>query len=97
MELKTITPVHIGTGETLNQIDGFYDNKQWHRIDIDAVLAAISESELKCLTDAMGGHGFRWGRYLLTNQLSARYTLPCPEDPQATEIREAMKPLSAAR
>ena len=90
-KLKTITPVHIGTGETLSQIDGFYENGRWHRIDIDAVLAAIPESELNRLTIAMGGRDFQWKGYLPTNQPSASYTLPCPEDPQETEIREAMK------
>ena len=90
-QLKTITPVHIGTGEILTQIDGFYDNRRWHRIDIDAVLAAIPESELNRLTIAMGQRNFQWGRYLPTNQPSASYTLPCPEDPRETEIREAMK------
>ena len=90
-QLKTITPVHIGTGERLSQIDGFYDNGQWHRIDLDAVLAAIPESELNQLTIAMGGRDFQWGRYLPTNQPAAAYTLPCPEDPRETEIREAIK------
>ena len=90
-QLKTITPVHIGTGETLSQIDGFYDNGRWHRVDIDAVLAAIPESELNRLTIAMGQRNFQWGRYLPANQRSASYTLPCPEDPRETEIREAIK------
>ncbi len=90
-QLKTITPVHIGTGETLSQIDGFYDNGRWHRIDIDAVLAAIPESELNRLTVAMGGRDFQWRRYLPKNQPSSRYTLPCPEDPRETEIRETIK------
>ena len=90
-QLKTITPVHIGTGETLSQIDGFYNNGQWHRIDVDAVLAAVPESELNQLTIAMGQRDFQWSRYLPTKQSSARYTLPCPEDPRETEIREAIK------
>ena len=90
-QLKTITPVHIGTGETLSQIDGFYNNGQWQRIDIDAVLAATPESELNRLTIAMGKPGFQWRRHLPRNRSSARYTLPCPADPQETEIREAMK------
>ena len=90
-QLKTITPVHIGTGETLSQIDGFYDNGRWHRIDIDAVLAAVPESELNRLTIAMGQRNFQWGRYLPTNQPSASYTLPCAEDPRETEIRETIK------
>ena len=94
-QLKTITPVHIGTGETLSQIDGFYDNGRWHRIDLDAVLAAIPESDLNRLTIAMGGRNFRWKGHLPTNQPFTRYTLPCPEDPQETEIREAMKHPSA--
>ena len=90
-QLKTITPVHIGTGETLSQIDGFYDNGRWHRIDIDAVLAAIPESELNRLTIAMGQRNFQWRGYLPANQPSARYTLSCPEDPRETEIREVIK------
>ena len=90
-QLKTITPVHIGTGETLSQIDGFYDNGRWHRIDLDAVLAAFPESELNRLTIAMGQRDFQWGRYLPTNQRSASYALLCPEDPRETEIREAIK------
>ena len=90
-QLKTITPVHIGTGETLSHIDGFYDSGRWHRIDIDAVLAAIPESELNRLTVAMGGRDFQWQRYLPTNQSSSRYTLPCPEDPRETEIHETIK------
>ena len=90
-QLKTITPVHIGTGETLSQIDGFYDNGRWHRIDLDAVLAVVPESELNRLTIAMGQRDFQWGRYLPTNQPSASYTLPCAEDPRETEIREAIK------
>ena len=90
-QLKTITPVHIGTGETLTQIDGFYDNGRWHRVDLDAVLAAIPESDLNRLTTAMGGRNFQWDRYLPTDQRSAAYTLPCPENPRETEIREAIK------
>ncbi len=90
-QLKTITPVHIGTGETLSQIDGFYDNGQWHRVDLDRVLAAIPESELNRLTIAMGRRDFGWRRYLPTNQASASYILPCPEDPRETEIRESIK------
>ena len=90
-QLKTITPVHIGTGETLSQIDGFYENGRWHRVDLDAVLAAVPESELNRLTIAMGQRNFQWGRYLPTNQPSASCTLPCPENPRETEIRETIK------
>ena len=90
-QLKTITPVHIGTGETLSQIDGFYHNGQWNRIDVDAVLAMIDESELSRLTIAMGQRDFQWQRYRPMNQLSTAYTLPCPEAPGETEIREAFK------
>ena len=90
-QLKTITPVHIGTGETLSQIDGFYDAGRWHRINLDAVLRGIPESDLNRLTIAMGQRDFQWKGYLPMNQTSARYTLPCPEDPRETEIREAIK------
>ena len=90
-QLKTITPVHIGTGETLNQIDGYYNNGWWYRVDLDAVLKAMPESELNRLTIAMGQRNFQWRRYLPKNHTSTAYTLRCPEDPGETEIREAIK------
>ena len=65
---------------------------RWHRIDIDAVLAAIPESELNRLTIAMGQRGFQWGGYLPTDQPSASYTLSVPRRSAGeTEIREVIK------
>ena len=37
-QLQTVTPVHIGSGETLNHIDGYYANGRWYPIDLDKVL-----------------------------------------------------------
>ena len=93
-QLQTVTPVHIGSGETLNHIDGCYANGRWYRIDLDKVLAHPS-TDLNALTSEMAQRDFRWERHLQQHnadltELSA-YTLPCPQSPEEVEIREAIK------
>ena len=93
-QLQTITPVHIGTGETLNFMDGCYTNGRWYHIDLDKVLAHPS-TDLNALTSDMVQRGFRWERYLQQHntdlsELSA-YHLSCPQNPEDVEIREAIK------
>ena len=93
-QLQTITPVHIGTGETLNFMDGCYTNGRWYHIDLDKVLAHPS-TDLNALTSEMSQRGFRWERYLQQHntdlsELSA-YNLSCLQNPEDVEIREAIK------
>ena len=93
-QLQTITPVHIGTGETLNFMDGCYTNGRWYHIDLDKVLVHPS-TDLNALTSDMAQRGFRWERYLQQHntdlsELSA-YHLSCPQNPEDVEIREAIK------
>ena len=93
-QLQTLTPVHIGSGETLNFMDGCYANGRWYRIDLDKVLAHPS-TDLNALTSEMAQRGFRWERYLRQHgsglsELSA-YSLLCPQSPEEVEIREAIK------
>ena len=93
-QLQTLTPVHIGSGETLSHIDGCYANGRWYRIDLDKVLAHPS-TDLNALTSEMTQRGFRWERYLRQygsdlSELSA-YNLPCSQSPEEVEIREAIK------
>ncbi len=94
-ELKTITPVHIGTGEKLSQIDGFYADRLWYRVNLDSVLTELPESQLNPLTIQMGKRDFRWDKRFQSLDLTAdpfcAYALDCPEDPGTTEIREAIK------
>ncbi|MBI1928961.1 type III-A CRISPR-associated RAMP protein Csm5 [Candidatus Poribacteria bacterium] len=94
-ELKTITPVHVGTGEKLSQIDGFYADRLWYRVNLDPVLTELPESKLNQLTVQMGQRGFRWQKHFegldLTGDRFCAYALACPEDPGETEIREAIK------
>jgi len=93
-ELKTISPVHIGTGTKLSHIDGFYANGKWHRVNLDAVLADPNV-DLRRLTNAMGQPGFRWPENTrgldLTTERFHHYALNCPQDPTESEMREAMK------
>ena len=93
-QLETITPVHIGSGETLNQIDGYHDNGRWYRIDLDSVLAHPS-TDINALTSEMSQRGFRWGDHLSRRNMDpaelAAYSLVCPQSPEEVEIREAIK------
>ena len=93
-QLQTVTPVHIGSGETLSHIDGCYTNGRWYHIDLDKVLEHPS-TDLNALTSDMAQRGFRWERYLRQHntdlsELSA-YNLSCPQSPEEVEIREAIK------
>ena len=93
-QLQTLTPVHIGSGETLNQIDGYYANGRWYHIDLDRVLAHPS-TDLNALTSEMSQHQFRWHRYLSDRNIDpsecSDYSLICPQSPETVEIREAIK------
>jgi len=93
-QIQTVTPVHIGSGETLNQIDGYYANGRWYHIDLDRVLAHPS-TDLNALTSDMGKRGFRWERHLRQRSIDpaalSAYNLPCPQSPEEVEIREAIK------
>ena len=93
-KLETITPVHIGSGETLNHIDGYYANGRWYHIDLDKVLAHPN-ADINALTSEMGQRDFRWGRYLKQRNMVATefaaYSLLCAQDPETTDIRESIK------
>ena len=92
--LQILTPVHIGSGEALNQINGCYLNGRWYHIDLDKVLAHPS-TDLNALTSDMADRNFRWQRHLQqhTTDLSelSAYSLVCPQSPEEVEIREAIK------
>ena len=93
-QLETITPVHIGSGEVLNQIDGYYADGRWYRIDLDRVLMHPS-ADINALTSEMSQRGFRWGDHLSRRNMEpaelSAYSLACPQSPEEVEIREAIK------
>lgn len=92
--LQTITPVHIGSGEVLNHIDGCYDNGRWYNIDLDKVLTHPS-TDINALTSEMSRREFRWQTYLSRHNLDpvelSNYSLICTQSPETTDIREAIK------
>ena len=93
-KLETVTPVHIGSGEILNHIDGCYVNGRWYHINLDKVLEHPT-TDVNALTSEMSRRDFRWQRYLQNydtdlSELSA-YSLPCQQSPETGEIREAIK------
>lgn len=93
-QLQTLTPVHIGSGETLNHIDGYYANGRWYHIDLDKVLAHPG-TNFSALTNEMGRRDFRWARHLSQRNIDpstlSAYSLPCLQSPEEIEIREALK------
>ena len=95
-QLEILTPVHIGTGETLNFMDGCYANGKWYRMDLDKLLAHPSVDR-NALTSEMSRRDFRWEGYLQQYNIEpaelAAYGLTCPQSPEETEIREAIKTL----
>ncbi|MGQ4808494.1 hypothetical protein NKDENANG_01877 [Candidatus Entotheonellaceae bacterium PAL068K] len=91
--LTCLSPVHVGTGTQLSKFDGAYDERQWVVIDLDAVLAhGVNPHEL---ARDMSHRDFAWANWLYHKHLSpldmAVYALPCPQDPEAVPIREAIK------
>ena len=93
-KLETITSVHIGSGDTLNHIDGYYANGRWHRIDLDKVLAHPN-TDINALTSEMAERDFRWSNYFSRHNMNAAelstYSLLCAQSPETTDIREAIK------
>ena len=93
-QLETLTPVHIGTGETLNFMDGCYADGRWYHIDLDKVLKHPS-TDINALTSEMAQRNFRWQRYLQQRNMNptdfSAYSLPCQQSPEAGDIREAIK------
>ena len=93
-KLETITPVHVGSGETLNFMDGYYANGTWHRIDLDKVLQHPA-TDINTLTSEMSQRDFRWSDYFSRHNMNgaelSTYSLLCAQSPETTDIREAIK------
>jgi len=69
-KLETVTPVHIGTGETLNFMDGCYVNDRWYHIELDKVLAHPA-TDINGLTSEMSQRNFRWNDYFSRHKMNA--------------------------
>ena len=93
-QLQILTPVHIGTGETLNHIDGYYANGRWYHIDLEQVLAHPT-TDINALTADMGRRDFRWERYFRQHNMDPAevsvYSLSCLQNPETGDIREAIQ------
>lgn len=91
--LTCLTPVHVGTGVQYSKFDGAYQDRHWHVIDLDKVLAKGVDAN--GLARAMQSRTFSWAGWLgnqhMTSTEGALYALPCPQDPDETPVREALK------
>src|SRR5215831_7377765 len=88
-----LCPIHIGTGTQFGKFDGVYHDRQWHYIDLDQVLASgVNANEL---AKAMNSRNFSWATWLRDKSIApsdvTTCMLPCPQDPEETPIREAIK------
>ena len=91
--LTCLTPVHIGTGVQYSKFDGTYQDRHWHVMDLDKVLARGADAN--ALARAMDSRTFSWSDWLGQQQMTppegALYALPCPQAPEDTPVREGMK------
>ncbi|HXF06612.1 MAG TPA: type III-A CRISPR-associated RAMP protein Csm5 [Blastocatellia bacterium] len=91
--LRCLSPVHVGTGRQFTKFDGVYHERRWYVIDLDRVL--MHGVDATVLARDMSERAFTWsawlgGRAIAPSDVSA-YDLPCPQDPEETPVREAMK------
>lgn len=88
-----LSPVHIGTGMQFSKFDGVYHDGRWYLIDLDKVLSCGGDAN--ALARAMGDRNFMWAVWLRNNRIApaevTAYALPCPQDPEETPVREALK------
>ena len=98
-QLQTLTPVHIGSGETLNQIDGYSANDRWYHIDLDRILADPS-TDINALTSEMSQRDFRWHRYLSQRNIEpsevSYYSLCVHKAPKTSKSEKPSKRLTNA-
>ncbi len=94
--LKTLSPVHVGTGNQLSQLDYVYD-KQANEViilDFDALLGR-PEVDAEELTRSLQNAGFSMEQLLRTyripSQEVARYRLAADGNPNDQPIREQLK------
>lgn len=88
-----LSPVHIGTGTQFGKCDGLYHDRRWHLIDLDKMLRHGGDT--RALATAMSDRNFTWAAWLRNRGMApaevTAYVLPCPQDPEDTPVREALK------
>lgn len=92
--LTCLSPVHVGAGTQLSKFDGVYHDRQWFVINLDTILAHPGV-DANALAHAMSARNFSWAVWLQQHGLAAAemalYALPCPQDPEAVAVRDAIK------
>ena len=91
--LTSLSPIHVGSGTLFTQFDGVYQDKRWYLIDLDRVLER--NVDFNRLSREMSDRNFAWVTWLRQNSINPSdveaYSCPCPEDPNNTPVREAIK------
>lgn len=85
-------PVHVGTGTSFTRLDSVYNSetRMWMPVDLDKV-----NTDPHQLAREMEKPDFAWILWLRQNHVKpdevALYQLSCSQDPENTEVREAIK------
>lgn len=91
--IHCLSPVHVGTGRQFTKFDGVYHERRWYMIDLDRVL--MRGVDANALARDMSERAFTWSAWLQERAIApsdvSAYDLPCPQDPEETPIREAVK------
>jgi CRISPR-associated protein Csm5 len=94
-ELEVISPLHIGSGDVLTRFDYVWERGRLYAVSLDKLMAQ-PRIAAEALTDWLSTPGFNMGRYVLETArldlaMVARYGIPCPSDPDGTNVSQQIK------
>ena len=94
-ELKTVTPLHIGTGSKYSGAEFVLKDGKLYRVSIDKLLKKLSESQIKDLTDRLEDYRFSLTDFLRGKDINladiAKYAIRFEGDRGVKEISEQIK------
>ena len=94
-KLKTITPLHIGTGSKYSRAEFVLTDGNLHRVSLDNLLRKLSEEQIGDLTVRLEDYGFSLADFLKDKDIDladiTKYISKFKEDRGVKEISEQIK------
>jgi hypothetical protein len=94
-ELKTITPLHIGTGSKYSGAEFVLKDGKLHRVSIDKLLKKLSKDQIGDLTDRLEDYRFSLADFLRGKDIKladiTKYAIRFEGDRGVKEISEQIK------
>jgi CRISPR type III-A-associated RAMP protein Csm5 len=94
-ELKTITPLHIGTGNRYNGAEFVLKDGELYRVSIDKLLKKLSKDQIKDLTNRLEDYRFSPTDFLAGKNINladiTKYAIRFEGDRRVKEISEQIK------